>query len=716
MTAVPEKLLLRRDLRFTLQSDGSTPLFVIEDPIRQKFFRVGRPEYIFLTHLDGRFSVDEAMARTNRHLQEGLLTAENITAIISWLYGNQLLSTSDEAQLKTMQDKRERLQRSAGRLNLISIKIPLFNPDHLLRRLFPLCRWLTGRMFLCLWLAVLAAATLAIVPNWQQFLGQAATALTPGNLLFLWFSWLLLKVWHELFHALVCYRYGGRVNEAGVLFILFIPLTYVNATSSWGFVSRWQRIHTAAAGIYAEIFIAAIATLVWAGSMHSVTGAIAHNLIIVAGFSSFIFNANPLMRFDGYFILSDLLDIANLYDRGRQFVNGLLSRLFFGESNYTPAYSGLREAFVRVYGLASWLWRILVTVSLIVLASQMFHGLGLFVAYLSAILWLFVPLRQLVRKLRDIRSNAPHHFRYFRRTAPLVTALALCGLLLFSWSEQVTVPAVVEYRDPIAVKAASSGFVQNVAIRSGMQVAKGDLLVELDNPELRSELQQTRLEIAALETESRLRLRGDNISAYQSLKERISALQERASALAKEVEQLEIRASGDGVVVAEQLDELPGHYLQKGTDICLLVDEGKKLLHASAAQDDIEGFRGREGQSVLVDIPLSGHDPFFGKIAAVAPQASRVIEQPAFSTTAGGPVAVRAVAFTPQGTEQAGTPGYEFFLPRFKVEIEAPPAQAQSLRVGQQAVVEARGRRLTPLFLLRQHLQEMVDRAAAAAQ
>lgn len=718
MTAGSEKLLLRRDLRFTLQSDGSSPLFVIEDPVRQKFFRVGRPEYLFLTHLDGRISVEEAVTRTNRQLREGLLTAANIPAIIGWLNANQLLSGGDDAQLKALQDRaeRERLQKSVNRFNLISIKIPLFNPDRLLRRLFPLCRWLTGRMFFGLWLAVVAAAMLALAANWRQFAGQATTALAPGNLFFLWLAWLLLKIWHELFHALVCYRYGGRVHEAGILFILFIPLTYVNATSSWGFVSRWQRIHTAAAGMYAELFIAALATLLWAGSMHSITGAMAHNLVIVAGFSSLLFNANPLMRFDGYFILSDLLDIANLYDRGRQFANGLFSRLFFGESSYTPAYSGLREAFLRVYGLAAWFWRILVTVSLILLASQMFHGLGLIIAYLSAILLLFVPLRQLARKLREVRIAAPRQFRYFCMSAPLVTAIAFCGLLLISWSEQVAVPAVVEYRNPVAVKSASSGFVQSVAIRSGMQVAKGDLLVRLDNPELRSQLQQARLQIAALETESRLRLRSEDIPAYQSLRERTTALQEQEAALAQEVRQLEIRAGDAGTVVAEQLDELPGHYLHKGADICLLVDEEKKTLHASAAQDDIEGFRGREGQAVLVDFPLGGHDPFFGTIATVAPQASRLIEQPAFATTAGGPVAVRAAAFSAQENEQAGSPGYEFFQPRFKVDIEIPQGRAVDLRAGQQAVVETGGRRLTPFFLLRQHLLEMVARAAASTR
>jgi len=717
MTDIPEKLLLRRDLRFTLLNSGPQPLFVIEDPIRQKFFRIGRPEYLFFTHLDGRFSLAEAVARTNSQLQEGFFTAENLPAVISWLYGNQLLSSSNEDQIKTLQDKHERERRHKGfsRLNLISIKIPLFNPDRLLQRIFPILKWLTGPLFFSAWLAILLAAVLSLSPNWSQFLGQATSALSPGNLIFLWLAWVLLKIWHELFHALVCYRYGGKVNEAGVLFILFIPLTYVNATSSWGFVSRWQRIYAAAAGIYAEVFIAAAATLVWAGDMHSISGAIAHNIILVAGFSSLVFNANPLMRFDGYFILSDLIDIPNLYERGRQFVSSLFSRLFYGEWTYVQFYTGGREVFLRLYGIASWIWRILITVSLTLMASQMFHGIGLVVALVSGILWLGIPLYRMMQKLRHIRSNAPHQFRYFCWTAPIATVLGLSFLLLFSWSENLEVPAVVEYQRPIIVKAASPGFIQTMSIHSGMQVQEGDLLARLENPELRAELRQTSLQIAAIETEGRIRLHSDNISEYQALKEKLAALKEQESALAKEVGQLEIRASGAGTVVGERLDTLPGVYLQKGTEICWLVDEGKKILHTSAAQDDIEGFRGREGQRVLVEMPLSGQEAFFGKIMTVAPQARQAIEQPAFSTTNGGPVAVRA-ADLKQDAEQDEIRGYEFFFPRFKVEIEIPPERAGHIRAGQRAVVETEGRALTLAFLAEKYLSRKLAQGSSSGQ
>lgn len=715
MTDLPERLQLRRDLRFTLVTGDPNPLFVIEDPIRQKYFRIGRPEYLLFTCLDGRLSVTEAAARANSHLQEGFFTPENIPTVINWLSGNQLLSNSSEDLLKTLQDRhrQEGRRRGLSRLNLISIKVPLFNPDQLLRKVFPFLKWLSGPYFFLAWLTILLAAALSLAPNWSQFLGQASSTLSSGNLLFLWLAWILLKIWHELFHVLVCYRYGGQVNEAGVLFILFIPLTYVNATSTWGFVSRWQRIHAAAAGIYAEVFIAALATLVWSGSMHSVSGALAHNIILVAGFSSLLFNANPLMRFDGYFILSDLLDIPNLYERGRQFTSSLFSRLFFGDWTYTQFYSGPREAFLRVFGIASWLWRIVITISLILLASQMFHGIGLVIALVSALLWLGIPALRFIQKIVALRRTAPHQFRYFCWTAPLAAALGLGFLLVFSWSENIAVPAVVEYQKPVIVKAASPGFVQSIAITSGMLVKEGDLLLRLDNPELRSELRQVSLRIAALETESRIRLHSDSISEYQALQEKLAALQEQAAALEREVRQLELRAGGAGTVVAERLDELSGLYLQKGAEICWLVDEKKKIIHASAAQDDIEGFRDREGRQMVVEMPLIGQDSFFGKIISVAPQASQTVEQPAFSTTHGGPVAVRAVTGSEQGAEQAGSHGYEFFFPRFKVEIEIPPERAGDIRTGQRAVVKTEGRALTLTFLLRKYLDSRLGQGTS---
>ena len=570
--------------------------------------------------------------------------------------------------------------------------------------------------FFLAWFFTLVAAVFTLSVNWTQFLGQANSALSPGNLVFLWLSWLLLKVLHELFHALVCYRYNGQVHEAGILFILFIPLTYVNATSSWAFVSRWQRIYAAFAGIYAEIFVAAVAILIWANDMYSITGAISYNIVLVAGFSSLVFNANPLMRFDGYFILSDFIDIPNLYERGRQFVSGFFYRIFFGEWIYVQVYTGAREIFVRCYGLASWIWRILVTISLIIMASGLFHGLGFVIALLSGIIWLGIPLYRFSLKLKYLRDNAPRQFRYFCWSAPLIIAFSISGLLLVRWSEDIEVPAIVEYKKPIIIKAASSGFVSLLPIHVGSKVAQGDLLFRLENPELLSELAQVRLQITSLETESRMQLKSGSFSEYQVLKDKLGSLQEQEAVLAKEVEQLEIRAAGEGTVVGESLDNLQGMYLRKGVEICWLVDEGKKTLNASVAQDDIEGFRDREDYDVEIDIPFSGQGSFVGKIALVAPRATQVIDQPAFSAIYGGPVAVRFANSAKLNPDQMSNHGYEFFSPRFKVEIEIPQEKAESLHAGQRGFVKTKGRVLSLTFLLQKVLGEKLAKVSAASQ
>ena len=262
---------------------------------------------------------------------------------------------------------------------------------------------------------------------------------------------------HELWHGLVSKHYGGQVYEAGVLLVLFLPIGYVDATPSWRFPGRWQRIHTAAAGMIAELSVAAVAAFVWAELPPGPAADLAFNLVLIAAVDTLIFNANPLMRFDGYFILADLTGIPNLYQRGQEFTRHLGRRYLLGiRSAWSPGLGALKGLFVRVYGLAALAWRIAILVVILVVASGLFHGLGLVVSVLAGAALLAVPLLRLVRAVRggsgqgqpgqgepasgDVRASP---LRYLPRLA-LISALVL-GFGQIEWSPSLSAPAVVEF-------------------------------------------------------------------------------------------------------------------------------------------------------------------------------------------------------------------------------------------------------------------------------
>ena len=375
---------LRPDLHFTLQEaeDGE---YVLEDALRQKFYRIGRAEYVFFTELDGKTTLEDAIISANSFLGDDVFTEENARVTLQWLMQNQLLSdSSDELVKGRLQiDARMRKQKMLSKLNLISIKIPLFNPDPIFEKITPWLRWLTGPIFAIFWgITVLYGCTVLYYHS-DDFFTSASAALSPGNVFFLWLAWFLLKILHETSHGLTTYRYQGKIFEAGLLFIVFFPLTYVNGSSSWNFPSRWQRIHVAFAGIYSELFVAAVAALIWVENPSSVMGNISHNVVLVAGFSSLLFNINPLMRFDGYFILSDLTAIPNLYSRGKDFVSSIFSALFFGEWRYIVRFSRKQELFIACYGVAAWVWRLLLMTFLLLLLASSVYGFGIFIAIIS---------------------------------------------------------------------------------------------------------------------------------------------------------------------------------------------------------------------------------------------------------------------------------------------------------------------------------------------
>ncbi len=683
---------LRRDLHFTIQ-EGQGDSYVLEDPLRQKFYRIGREEYVFLTELDGKSTLEQVVHRANGLLSDEIFDEQNSQIILQWLLQNQLLSNSSEELVKgrIFSDEQIKKQKLFSKLNLISIKIPLFNPDKIFEVVSPWLNWMTGPYFSLLWGITLVSSIVVLNQNFTHFFQTATTALSPGNMLFLWLAWFVLKILHETSHALTCYRYHGRVFEAGILFIVFFPLTYINASSTWAFPRRWQRIHAAFAGIYAELFIAAIAILIWADTPGSIIGTISHNLVLVAGFSSLLFNANPLMRFDGYFILSDAIGVPNLYGRGKEFVASIFSYIFFGQWSYVKRFTLNKELFIAFYGFAAWGWRIFILLFLLLLVASSVHGFGIFIAILSSVLLVGIPLWKLKDTIRTLyMENLPVFKRFLMSTFCCCLGVLLL-LNLLHWERNITVPAVVQYESELSIKAKVSGIVEEIFVASGEAVAKGAPLIKLYNPDLSAQLRQLEVESALLSLKKRTSLINEELTTYQVLEKQTVVIGERIQSLKEDLAALVIRAESNGIVLARKLQQRRGTHISKGKEILLLVSENKKKLLASVEQDEISAFRNLQSKSLIVIKRSMDRSSFPATVGHISPKAETAIPDNALSAAFGGPVAVRQSHLPAVGSGSTQTPGYEFFSPRFAVEITIPAEEANILQVGQLVTVQVAG-------------------------
>jgi putative peptide zinc metalloprotease protein len=687
---------LRSELRFSPIKESNQVQYILEDPVRNTYYRIGLEEYLFISRLNQASGLEqllESVAQTG----DTRLDAEQAQSIISWLAARQLLQVDDAAPLVQALEREEQ-QKSArrfSRLNIITIKIPLFNPDPLLDYLSPKFTWLTGRWFAALWLILAVSALGTLFSRWQEFSSQTVGFFSAGNVFFIWLIWFFLKLFHELFHALVCRRYGGRVYEAGILLILFIPLTYVNATSSWNFPSKWQRIHVAVAGMFIELGIGWAALLIWAGQPNTTVGFIAHNTFIIASVSSLLFNANPLMRFDGYYVLSDLIGIPNLYSYGLQFIRSASARWFLGIVSAAPPQSSPKLLFVRFYGVAIYLWRLFILVSLGYIASTMAGGFGILATIGAVVVWAGMPVYQFFKRLPFYRQQNPHVLRHLVLHLALTLLVVTFTLRLISWEQRIQAPAIVEYRHQYSVRPETDGFVSNVHVTAGQQVSQGTPLLTMENTELSFAARDLQLQIKQLELERRLAQSTGQLTKLQILREQEQNLSAKLQDIETDLRAFKVLAKGDGVIVGTGLDSLEGTYLFRGQEIFWIVSPGQKQITASASQDDVEQFRALINHPLKIDMRPAGLGIFTGTLKKVSPTATSELIHPALGAVYGGPLDVRQQAVSTTGKDMEQRYRFELFAPRFKLDVELPAEMTEKVNDGQPATLYTRGSRIS---------------------
>ena len=675
---------LRNDLKISLQEGAGPDSYVIEDPLRNRFYKIGEREYRFLCLLES--GVSPQLLSTTQ------LSEEEAAAIIEWFGVNQLLEKQAEEVMRGLEQlENQRKQKSLlSRLNLISFRVPLFNPDPLLNRYGSFISWLAGPVFLVFWLAAGLTALSLLLTNWSSFVRQGDTFFAAHNLLLLGLVWVVLKFLHELSHAVACKRYGGGVYEFGVLFILFIPLTYIDATSSWKFSSRWQRIHVAVAGIYMELFIAFAAILYWATHPGTAAAGVAHSTVLIAGVSSLFFNANPLMRFDGYYVLSDLTNIPNLYGLGIAAIRAVSLRFWLGIAQ--PQQGQPSTPFILVYGVCVYCWRILILFSLGYLASQMFSGWGLLLTIAAAIGWIYQPVAGFVAKIPQYLLQNPALKKHFFLRFAVVATVA--GGLLFGISIErtITVPAVVLFENHYSIRPETSGFVSSVLVLPGDEVETDELLILLENDELKSRIRAMGIETEIIDIRERQAHMQRHHGELQLLAEQRKIIEAQLNDLEKDRKGLQVVAPGGGRVVGRRLANLTGVFVQQGEELGTIISSDDIRLVLSVSQDDVRDVTGRTGEEVVVDMRSSGVHEFTGVIEKVAPTASKTLPHAALAANYGGPF---DVAPAPKVAH-----GLALLRPRFTVTVTVPPAMNRTLLPGQKGLVRIQGAAQKPAVML----------------
>jgi len=680
-------LTLRRDLAITPRHDGDERGYLIEDNVNSKYFRIGIAEYSFMALLDGKTTVCEAVGIAARVEPEHAITEEQAATVCRWLIENQLAFTEESVSTSGLEASRSRAEQTPGQAswNPLFLRVPLLRPDVLLRRLLPWTGWLFS------WPAALAAALLVavagnqVLTHWSRFVASSRGILSTERWLWIAIAWLVVKSVHELAHGIVCKRYGGSAREAGVVLILGVPVAYMDVTSSWRFRSKWQRIHTAVAGIYIELLIAAVATIVWSRTQTGVVSDLCFQVMILASITTVLFNANPLMRFDGYYILSDLLELPNLYGESQQFLRHLVRKYVLGvHSNLSLNW--IRASIFALYGVAALAWRILVCCTIALSAVSAFRGAGIIVAAVGIGLWIAPATVAGIKYLiYGTAFEQPRRLRFLMVTGVIGTVLTV-ALVCVPWPCAYRAPAMVEYAPLAIVRATSDGFVREIQVEIGQKVEPGQVLVTLENEQLRLVVAELQIRVRQSKSQVRaLRYEGKTADS-QSEAQQLAALQQRLREKNEQLEALTLCAPVAGTVVARDLDSLRGTYLKQGAEILVIGSEDHKELNISIAQEDVDIFSDYLQQAFWVRI--HGAPRFATSLTKVSPRARREPSSQGFCAPLGGPLPVRILnSMETYGDAQLR---YELLAPRFDGNLSLSREQSLSLLAGQRGFVVLR--------------------------
>ncbi|MEC5127727.1 HlyD family efflux transporter periplasmic adaptor subunit [Verrucomicrobiales bacterium BCK34] len=634
---------LRRDVRTHYQEYRGEPSYIVEDTSKGKFFHVGFPEHQFIQCFDGRTTISQALARNAATQGEEALTEQQGDQLLRWLVDNDLLEsdTSGQGERRMEQWSKQQDKKPKNPISKVMFfKVPLGCPDRFIGSTKHLFGWIFGVPGLLMWLALVLYTCFQLAPHWDQFVKATGQVIAPGNWIRVILIYTVLKVLHEYGHGLATKRYGGAVPEWGVQLLAFVtPLAFVDASASWKFPSKWKRIIVSAAGMYVEVAIACFCLLGWLHTDPGVLNTSLHSAVIAATFVTLLFNANPLMRFDGYYILLDALGIPNLGTKGQQFLVWVGKRVFLGmEDLPMPIAARQHPVAVPLYGVLAAIWKILIWIGIMIIVSLLFKGAGLFLALASVAVMVGASAVKFFKFLFKSGSG-PKLSRALPRLG--ITVLLLLGVFWFARINPTgKALAVVEYAEREVIRAGVRGKVTEVLVEQDDVVKEGDLLLTLSNPDEEAERDKLVLELRTARIRARSYYQQENLPAHQAELETITGLERKLEESRQYLAALEVVAPKDGVIAGRQLKTLEGQWLNTGDEILSVIAGNERELLISFRQEDVESVISQKSPEIKVR--LRGRSKTIeAVIERIESRATRALPHEVMSASSGGPLALR---------------------------------------------------------------------------
>ncbi len=636
------KFRLRPEVQFSVRSSKRGIQYVAQDGNRDKFWRFGSLEYELCAAFDEARTFAEGFQNAKQHSNR-LSTAdpEKVRKVLAGLINSGLVEKiTDPSPDSTAPENGESQPGTPTAPKLFDpsfFRLKLLNGDTLDQWMRPLQGLISipaAVVAIVLWVVGISHA----IANAASLTKLSVGLFVPGSQWWLLLAWLLLKCVHELGHAVACARFGAKAEGAGLGFMFFTPSPFVNAPSVWQIENRWSRILISASGILFEVTFASLAVIGACWFESAALRFLCISIVTLGTISTVAFNGNPLMRFDGYYIMIDLIGRPNLWQDAQAAVKKLLFRTFY---ECPPSHSS--AILVLSYGIASWCSRMLMLTTLAWGLWVAWDGIGIIVVLGFSALWFVMPhvLRRLYSGVAGPKPSIAWivtqlSWRKCLRASLVMIGIGLLGLLPSPF--QIYWPGTVDFVEPIELRVQSPGLVVEVLRHDGQGVRNGDEILRMKNPDLTFECDVAKLRVESSEEKCHALRAQRKESELQAEEANLASLRFNYDSLNSKLAALTVRSPRDGVLMIRSSHNLVGNFLKEGSSIGYVVEPDQLEIHASLPQDKWDVIS--HSQGAAANVTLSNGEVWLGEVVQVLPRSSDTVEFPSMGGIFGGPLPV----------------------------------------------------------------------------
>lgn len=669
---------LRRPVRIHRHRYRNRTWYVLHDPGSGRHHRFTPSAHRIIGLMDGVRSVQAIWDLANVHWGDAAPSQDEMIRLLGQLHQLDLLRCDmppDSAELFRRYQIQQRSQRRQRWRNPLALRLPLGDPDALLEACLPLGRlvftWLGG----VIWLLVVVSAAVLAASHWPELSSNVVDRIvTPQNFLLLWLLYPLIKLLHEFGHGLAAKVWGGQVSELGIMFLALIPVPYVDVSSANAFPAKGQRMVVGAAGMMVELFIAALALVIWLNAEPGLVRALAYNALLIGAVSTLLFNANPLLRFDGYYILADLIEIPNLATRAQRYLGYLLQRYLFGVAEISSPAKALGErGWFIAYGSAALVYRVFIIAVILLLVAERFFIVGVILALWASIGLLLMPgWKQLA----------------FLCTSPLLqrrrlrALLVSASVLLSGGAFIVFVPlplstqaqGVIWLPEHSQVRAETDGFLQRFLAAPGTQVQRGQPLLQLEDPLLHTQVRLLQGQRRELQAQYTAEWRSDRVQA-KLIRKQIEAVEADLARAQERVGALTLHSPSTGLWVVPEAQDLPGRFIRQGELIAYVMGRSAITIRSVVPQTDM-GLLRQGIEAIHIKLAETSAVTRSAAIARAVPKATDRLPSVVLGTRGGGVIP----------TDPSDGEGLTTLTPVFQIDLRLLDAAPLS-RIGGRAFV-----------------------------